>query len=87
MKKSKTRKKNGKIKSWRCHLRCEFTKPNDTNKYIERVSVAIHVPNLRDAKDNEDLYKAVDDWVSDTRDENGYDSKVELSVERWEAIR
>jgi len=44
------RNKSGKIKAWRCHLHYDFTKPNDTNIYIERCGVTVGVTNLAKAK-------------------------------------
>ena len=81
------RKKSGTIKAWECHLRCEFTKPDDSNKYIERCAVKVDKPNLAAVKGTEEVYAAVDEWVSDLVDEKGYGREVKLGVERWVAVR
>ena len=87
-KKSKPkRKKYGTIKAWECHLRCEFTKPDDTNKYIERCAVKVDKPNLAAVKGTEEVYAAVDGWVNELIDANGYSRDVRLGVERWVAVR
>ncbi|WP_192485376.1 MULTISPECIES: hypothetical protein [Cysteiniphilum] len=86
-KRPKPRKKSGKIKSWRCHLRCDFTKPNDTNTYIERCSVTVGISNLAKAKETYDLHDAVADWLKETREDNDYTNKFVMVVERWEAMR
>ena len=83
----KPRKKSGKIKSWCCHLRCDFTKPNDINTYIERCSITVGITNLTKAKEADDLHGAVADWLKETRDDNGYDNDFVMEVERWEPIR
>ena len=87
MPKPKPRKKSGKIKAWRCHLRCDVTKPNDTNTYIERISVTINITNLAKAKGMIDLHSAVADWLKETREGNDYANKFVMVVERWEPIR
>ncbi|MDA0910831.1 MAG: hypothetical protein O2809_04645 [Proteobacteria bacterium] len=84
---SKKRKKSGTIKAWECHLRCEFTKPDDTNKYIERCAVKVDKPNLAAVKGTEEVYAAVDDWISELIDAKGYGREVRLAVERWVAVR
>ena len=84
---SKKRNKNGKVKAWECHLRCEFTKADDTNKYIERCAVKVDKPNLAAVKGTEEVYAAVDDWINELIDANGYCRDVRLGVERWEAVR
>ena len=87
-KKSKPkRKKSGTIKAWECHLRCEFTKPDDINKYIERCAVKVDKPNLAAVKGTEEVYAGVDDWVNELIDANGYSREVRLAVERWVAVR
>ena len=83
----KKRKKSGTIKAWECHLRCEFTKPDDTNKYIERCAVKVDKPNLAAVKGTEEVYAAVDGWINGLIDAKGYGREVKLAVERWEAIR
>ena len=83
----KKRKKSGTIKAWECHLRCEFTKPDDTNKYIERCAVKVDKPNLAAVKGTEEVYAAVDSWVTGLVESEGYDKKVKLGVERWVAVR
>lgn len=65
------RKKSGKVKAWRCHIRCEFTKPSDISKYIERCSVTVGITNLVKAKETYDLHDAVADWLKEVRDEQG----------------
>ncbi|WP_203250058.1 hypothetical protein [Cysteiniphilum marinum] len=81
------RNKNGKIKAWECHLRCEFTKSDDTNKYIERCAVKVDKPNLAAVKGTKEVYAAVDGWINELIDAKGYSREVRLAVERWEAIR
>ncbi|WP_192485233.1 MULTISPECIES: hypothetical protein [Cysteiniphilum] len=81
------RKKSGTIKAWECHLRCEFTKPDDTNKYIERCAVKVGKPNLAAVKGTEEVYVAVDDWINNLIDAKGYNREVKLTVERWLAVR
>ncbi|MDA0912091.1 MAG: hypothetical protein O2809_11160 [Proteobacteria bacterium] len=81
------RKKSGTIKAWECHLRCEFTKPDDTNKYIERCAVKVDKPNLAAVKGTEEVYAAVDGWINELIDSNGYSRDVRLVVERWVAVR
>jgi ribosome-associated translation inhibitor RaiA len=81
------RNKNGKIKAWECHLRCEFTKPDDTNKYIERCSVKVDKPNLAAIKGTKEVYAAVDGWINELIDAKGYNREVKLTVERWMVVR
>jgi hypothetical protein len=81
------RKKSGKVKAWCCHIRCEFTKPNDTSKYIERCSVTVGITNLAKAKETYDLHDAIADWLKEVRDENGYHNDFVMAVERWESMR
>ena len=69
------RKKSGTIKAWECHLRCEFTKPDDTNKYIERCAIKVDKPNLAAVKGTEEVYAAVDGWINGRGSEKGYFSK------------
>ena len=64
-KKQTKRKKSGTIKAWECHLRCEFTKSNDTNKYIESCAVKVDKPNLAAVKGTEEVYVAVDGWINE----------------------
>ncbi|WP_395947711.1 hypothetical protein [Caedibacter taeniospiralis] len=81
------RKKSGKVKAWECHLRCEFTKPNDTNKYIERCAVKVSEPNLAAVKGTKEVYAAVDGRINELIDVKGYSREVKLAVERWFAVR
>ncbi|WP_203368632.1 hypothetical protein [Cysteiniphilum marinum] len=83
----KKRKKSGTIKAWECHLRCEFTKPDDTNKYIERCAVKVDKPNLAAVKGTEEVYAAVDGWINELIDAKGYCREVRLAVEMWTAVR
>jgi hypothetical protein len=87
MPKKPKRKKNGKIKAWQAHMICKFTKPNDTNTYIERCTVKVDKPNLAEVKGTEEVYAAVDDWVTGLVESEGYDKKVKLGVEKWVAVR
>jgi hypothetical protein len=87
MPKKPKRKKNGKIKGWQAHMICKFTKPNDTNTYIERCTVKVDKPNLAAIKGTEEVYAAVDDWVTGLIESEGYDKKIKLGVERWVAVR
>ena len=80
-------KKTKQNQGIRCHLRCDFTKPNDTNTYIERISVTINITNLAKAKGMIDLHSAVADWLKETREDNDYTNKFVMVVERWEPIR
>ncbi len=86
-KKQTKRKKSGKVKAWECHLRCEFTKPNDTNKYIERCAVKVSEPNLAAVKGTKEVYTAVDGWINELIDSAGYSREVRLTVERWVTVR
>ena len=81
------RKKNGKIKGWQAHMICKFTKPNDTNTYIERCAVKVDKPNLAEVKGTEEVYAAVDGWVTGLVESDGYNKKIKLGVERWVAVR
>lgn len=83
----KKRKKSGTIKAWECHLRCEFIKPDDTNKYIERCAVKVDKPNLAAVKGTEEVYAAVDSWINELIDAKGYSRDVKLAVEKWVAVR
>lgn len=76
------RNKSGKIKAWRCGLRCDFTEPNDTRKYIERCGVTIGITNLGKAKKTLDLHNPVADWLKELRDNNGYTNHFVMLVER-----
>jgi hypothetical protein len=87
MPKKPKRKKNGKIKAWQAHMICKFTKPNDTNTYIERCTVKVDKPNLAEVKGTEEVYAAVDDWVTGLVESEGYNKKFVLGVEKWVAVR
>jgi hypothetical protein len=87
MAKKPKRKKNGKIKAWQAHMVCKFTKPNDTNTHIERCTVKVDKPNLAEVKGTEEVYAAVDGWVTGLIESEGYDKKIKLVVERWVAVR
>jgi hypothetical protein len=80
-------KKSAKVKAWEFHLSCEFTKPDDTNKYIERCAVKVDKPNLAEVKGTEEVYAAVDGWINELIDAKGYSREVRLSVERWMVVR
>ena len=84
---SKKRNKNSKVKAWECHLRCEFTKPDDTNKYIERCAAKVDKPNLAAVKGTKEVHAALDDWINELIEAKGYSRDVRLAVERWVAVR
>ncbi|WP_440994696.1 hypothetical protein [Cysteiniphilum litorale] len=85
--KKQKRKKSGTIKAWECHLRCEFTKPDDTNKYIERCAIKVGVSDLAKAKEVMDLHEAVVDWIEEIKAKCGYEKNIALTVEKWEPVR
>ena len=85
-KKSK-RNKCGKIKAWEAHMICKFTKPNDTSTYIERCTVKVNKPNLAVVKGTNEVYAAVDGWVVELIESEGYNREIKLGVERWVGVR
>lgn len=81
------RNKSGKIKAFTCHLRCEFTKPDDSNTYIERCTITVPGTNLKAVKGTEEMYQATDKWIRELIAENSYKDDCKLIAERWEAVR
>ncbi|GGF91747.1 MULTISPECIES: hypothetical protein [Cysteiniphilum] len=86
-KKQTKRKKSGKVKAWECHLRCEFTKPNDSNKYYERCAIKIGISDLAKAKETMCLHEAVVEWIEEVKTKNAYKKDIVLKVDSWRALR
>ncbi|MBK2124841.1 hypothetical protein [Fangia hongkongensis] len=86
-KQTQKRKKNGKVKGWEAHMMCRFTKEGDANTYVERCAIKVGVASLSAVKGNPEVYAAVDSWIDELVESNGYEKGFTLSVERWVAIR